>query len=139
MCVCSNVVCELFLIAYTLNARKMVAERQLRFNYSYLNSVLRINLRSMKFHLFLYLLLSVLLSSLSNKCLIQGQDTANGDETKDAEITPPPKQLTCDFGTSQESNTCNFEINNEETHPNVKWKLGYGTTAFWLGGPLKVS
>ena len=87
-----------------------------------------------KFYLFAFLL-------LSNLNLIQSQSekpAKNDEETKEEEAAPPPpKQLNCDFGSGQEMNSCNFDFNNETSHPNIRWKLGSGQTAFWLGGPLK--
>lgn len=66
------------------------------------------------------------------------KDSKNDDEEPSKEEAAPlPKQLTCDFGSGSETTTCNFEINEQLSNANVKWKLGSGMTAFWLGGPLK--
>lgn len=90
----------------------------------------------MSFYLFAYLLCVLL-----GDCLVvQAQtDSSTSDDTKGdgEEIPPPPKQLTCDFGSGQELNSCNFDFLNATSHPNIRWKLGTGQTAFWLGGPLK--
>lgn len=113
---------------------KMLAVKQVRFNS--FKSVLLADHKSMPFYLFVFLLLSGLLG----KCLVQAQtDSSTGDDSKGdgEEIPPPPKQLTCDFGSGQELNSCNFDFLNATSHPNIRWKLGTGQTAFWLGGPLK--
>lgn len=112
----------------------MFAE-EVRFNS--FKSVLLTSLNSsgkpMRFYLIAYLL-------LLGQCLVAAQtDSSTGDDTKGdgEEIPPPPKQLTCDFGTGQELTSCNFDFLNATSHPNIRWKLGTGQTAFWLGGPLK--
>lgn len=90
----------------------------------------------MRFYLLAYLLLCALLGER----LVQAQtDSSTGDDSKGdgEEIPPPPKQLTCDFGTGPELTSCNFDFLNATSHPNIRWKLGTGQTAFWLGGPLK--
>ena len=86
----------------------------------------------------LYLAVYLLLSALFGECLAQ-TDSSTGDDSKGdgEEIPPPPKQLTCDFGSGQELNSCNFDLLNTTSHPNIRWKFGTGQTAFWLGGPLK--
>ena len=43
--------------------------------------------------------------------------------------------LSCDFGSSGNLDLCTFFLS-EEAHPNVRWKTGSGSTAYWLGGPL---
>lgn len=43
--------------------------------------------------------------------------------------------LSCDFGSSGNLDLCTFFLP-EEAHPNVRWKSGSGSTAYWLGGPL---
>ena len=57
------------------------------------------------------------------------------EETAVAETLP--KQLSCDYGAGSEVNTCSWEINEELSHLTMRWKVGTGITAFWLGGPLK--
>jgi hypothetical protein len=43
--------------------------------------------------------------------------------------------LTCDFGSSGNLDLCSWYLP-EDAHPNVRWKTGSGSTAYWLGGPL---
>lgn len=43
--------------------------------------------------------------------------------------------LTCDFGSAPTPEFCSWSVP-EDSHPNVRWKTGSGTTAYWLGGPL---
>ena len=43
--------------------------------------------------------------------------------------------LTCDFGSSGNLDLCSWFVP-EDAHPNVRWKTGSGSTAYWLGGPL---
>lgn len=114
----------------------MVVVEQLRDLERSNYTTLLTNLKSMKFNFFLFFFLYVVLISSFNKCSVHGQETANNDDAKEPiEITPPPKQLTCDFGTSQELNAFNFEPKIDEINPNIKWKLGYGAT---LGGNLSM-
>lgn len=45
------------------------------------------------------------------------------------------KALVCDFGAGGQLDYCNWYVP-AESHPNVRWRTGQGSMAYWLGGPL---
>lgn len=40
----------------------------------------------------------------------------------------------CDFGTNDGLVTCSWYVPTD-AHPLIRWKVGSGTTSYWLGGP----
>ena len=69
---------------------------------------------------------------------IRRQDSADKKEADEAEAEEkrlPQTEGTCEFGTGPEVELCNWWTP-PDSHPNVRWRAGYGSTAYWLGGPL---
>jgi hypothetical protein len=62
---------------------------------------------------------------------------AKGQEGDSAVTETTAKQLSCDYGSGSDVTICSFEVNEDMSHPTMRWKVGTGITAFWLGGPLK--
>ena len=64
---------------------------------------------------------------------IKRQDTGLDDESK--KTPSASSSLACDFGAADALDFCSWSVP-EDAHPNLRWKTGQGTTAYWLGGPL---
>lgn len=63
---------------------------------------------------------------------VKRQDAGLDDESKK---TAPSSSLVCDFGAGEALELCSWTIP-LDAHPNLRWKTGQGSTAYWLGGPL---